>query len=106
MRDVEPVVRAGVVIWLSMDYSIHSIHLCKPMDELDIDRIFPKPVSKRKTAFKLITDGVTVTEWLAKVARAGLDKVDVSFITQCYARYEPCCCERKLVELRPATGRM
>jgi hypothetical protein len=95
----------GVVIWRDMDYSSHSIHLLKPMEELDIDRVFPQPVSKRKTAFKLIANGMTVAEWLAKVARAGLGKVDVSFITQCYAKDEPHRYERKLIELRPPTSR-
>ena len=84
-----------------MNYENHSIHLLKPMEELDIDEIFPQPVSKRKTAFKLIVDGMTVAEWVASVARAGLEKVDISFITQCYAKNEPHRCERKLVVLRP-----
>jgi len=88
-----------------MDYFDHSIHLLKPMRELDIDRIFPQPVSKRKTAFRLISDGMTVREWLASVARAGLAKVDVSFITQCYGRDEPSRFERKLVELIPPSSR-
>jgi hypothetical protein len=76
------------------------------MDELDIDRIFPQSLSKRKTALKLITNGMTVAEWLAKVARAGLEKVDVSFITQCYAKDELHRSERKLIELRPPISRI
>jgi hypothetical protein len=88
-----------------MDYSSYSIHLVQPMHELDIDRIFPKSVSKRKTAFKLITDGMTVAEWRANVVRAGLTKVDVSFVTQCYAKDEPHRNPRKLIELQPPTKR-
>jgi molybdenum cofactor biosynthesis enzyme MoaA len=76
------------------------------MDELDIDRIFPQSLSKRKTALKLITNGMTVAEWLAKVARAGLEKVDVSFITQCYAKDELHRHERKLIEPRPPISRI
>lgn len=89
-----------------MDYSSHSIHLLKPMHEFDIDRIFPQPVSKRKTAFTLITEGMTVREWLATVTRAGLAKVDVSFITQCYGKDQPGRFERKLVELIPPSTRL
>lgn len=37
-----------------MNYSSHSIHLVKPMEALDLDRIFPWPDSKRKNAFKLM----------------------------------------------------
>ena len=88
-----------------MDYSSHSIHLLKPMHELDVDRIFPQAVSKRKAAFRLITDGMTVREWLATVARAGLAKVDVSFLTQCYGKDEPSRFERRLVELIPPSMR-
>ena len=84
-----------------MDYRAYSIHLLKPMEEFDIDRIFPRPDSKRKQVFKLITNGMTVADWLGKVSRAGLEKVDVSFITQCYAKDEPSRYERRLVELRP-----
>ncbi len=65
------------------------------MEQLELDTIFPHPVSKRKTAFKLITNGMTVRKWLAKVADADLEKVDISFLTQCYAK------ERKLIELLP-----
>ena len=94
-----------MVLLALMVNSSYYIHLLKPMEELDLDRIFPWPVSKRKTAFKLIADGMTVAEWQAKVARAGLEKVDVSFITQCYAKDDPHRFERKLVELRPPLGK-
>ncbi len=81
-----------------MDYSGHSIHLLKPMAELDIERISAHS-QQRKTAFRLITDGMSVAEWRTKVSRAGLEKVDVSFLTQCYAKDDP-----KLIELRPLTS--
>lgn len=83
-----------------MDYSSHTIHLIRPMADLDIDRIFPKPFSKRKDAFQLIVEGMTVDAWRKQVAAADLKKVDVSFITQCYAKNDPHRHEPKLVELR------
>ncbi len=84
-----------------MDYSGHTIHLIKPMEQLDIDRIFPWSVSKRKSAFKLITEGMTVAEWKSRVARAGLEKVGVDFLTNCYAKVERGRLEETLIELRP-----
>ena len=89
-----------------MNYSSHSIHLVKPMEGLDLDRVFPRPASKRKQAFKLITEGLTVQDWLDKMASADLEKVDVSYITQCYAKDKPNRYERKLVELRPPSARI
>ena len=94
----------GDIILAMAKYSNHSIHLLKPMDKLEIDRIFPKSVSKRKTVFRMISEGMTVDEWLKSVARAGIEKVDESFITQCYAKDEPSRYERKLVELHPPTA--
>ena len=83
-----------------MDYSNHVIRLVKPMHEIDIDRIFPRPFSKRKDAFRLIVDGMTVGAWRKKVAEAGLKKVNVSFITGCYAKEDRNRLEPILVELK------
>ena len=77
-----------------MNYSDHTIVLLVPKAELerDLDRIFPKAVSKRKEAFRLIANGMTVKAWLKKVADAGYNKVSVRYITACYGR-------KKLVKL-------
>lgn len=84
-----------------MDYARYTIHFVRPLADLDIDRIFPRSFSKRKTAFMLLTEGMTVEEWLKKVAEHGLQKVDISFLTGCYAKVNRNRLEPKLIELRP-----
>ncbi len=88
-----------------MKYGSHTIHLLRPMEQLDLDRIFPRGESKRKRVFRLISEGITVSEWLAKVERADFQKVDISFITQCYAKDDATRIERRLVELRAPVQR-
>jgi hypothetical protein len=77
-----------------MDYSNHAIHLIESLSDVEVDRIFPRPFSKRKSAFRLIDEGMTVDAWLRKVASdERLQKVEVSFLTQCYVK-------KKSIELR------
>jgi len=75
------------------------------MEEFDIDLIFPHQTSKRKSVFRLISEGITVSEWLARVERDGFRKVDISFITQCCAKDDGTRTERRLVELLPPVQR-
>ena len=75
------------------------------MEELDVDRIFPHRTSKRKSVFLLISEGIRVSEWLAKVERADFKKVSTDFITQCYAKDDATRIERRLVELVPPVQR-
>ena len=86
-----------------MNYSSHTIKFVKSKEELDrdLDLIFPKGESKRKSVFRLIADGMTVADWLAKVAAAGYKKVNVSYVTACYGIDDPNRYVRKLVDLIP-----
>jgi hypothetical protein len=53
-----------------------------PMNRLDLNRAFPRrPPNKRREAFALISDGMTVRQWREEIAkRPHLTKVDFSFL--------------------------